>query len=79
MEDKRFKIFKLFAYVLLIIFQIVFFFFIFGIMWLVNLLFKVDINIWLITLIVYTIFIAKNYTKIIVNSILEEIKNNEDL
>ncbi|WNM54276.1 hypothetical protein CoNPh17_CDS0080 [Staphylococcus phage S-CoN_Ph17] len=48
-------------------------------MWLVNLLFKGDINIWLVTFIVYTIFIVKNYTEIIVNSTLKEIKNNEDL
>lgn len=79
MEDTRFKVLKLLAYVFAIIHQIISFFFIFGIMWLVNLLFKVNTNIWLVTLIVYTIFIAKNYTKIIVNSTLEEIKNNEDL
>lgn len=79
MEDTRFKVIKLFAYVVTIIHQIVSFFFIFGVMWLVNLLFKEDINIWLVTFIVYTIFIVKNYTEIIVNSTLKEIKNNEDL
>lgn len=79
MEDTKFKMFKLLGYVFLTILEIAFFFIIFGIMWLINLLFKVDINIWLVTLIVYTIIIVRNYIRIILNSVLEEIKNNENL
>ena len=79
MEDTKFKMLKLFGYVFLTILEIAFFFIIFGIMWLINLLFKVDINIWLVTLIVYTIIIVRNYIRIILNSVLEEIKNNENL
>ena len=79
MEDTSFKVLKLFAYVLLIIFQIVFFFIVFGIMWLISLMFKTDINIWLVTLIVYTVLTIINYINIIVNSTLEEIKKNENL
>ncbi|MDU8952494.1 MAG: hypothetical protein E7G37_01625 [Streptococcus sp.] len=79
MEDTKFKMLKLLGYVFLTILEIAFFFIIFGIMWLINLLFKVDINIWLVTLIVYTIIITRNYIRIIVNLVLEEIKNNENL
>lgn len=79
MEDIKFKMLKLLGYVFLTILEIAFFFIIFGIMWLINLLFKVDINIWLVTLIVYTIIIVRNYIRIILNSVLEEIKNNENL
>lgn len=79
MEDTKFKMLKLLEYVFLTILEIAFFFIIFGIMWLINLLFKVDINIWLVTLIVYTIIIVRNYIRIILNSVLEEIKNNENL
>lgn len=79
MEDTKFKMLKLLGYVFLTILEIAFLFIIFGIMWLINLLFKVDINIWLVTLIVYTIIIVRNYIRIILNSVLEEIKNNENL
>ena len=79
MEDTKFKMLKLLGYVFLTILETAFFFIIFGIMWLINLLFKVDINIWLVTLIVYTIIIVRNYIRIILNSVLEEIKNNENL